>query len=80
MTGEGIALGRRSVTRSDILAGTLVRLSEHSLRVPTAQCGLSDLFGVQPGLGGSPGLADRRGRSHLGSCGAASGAKRSFAG
>jgi LysR family glycine cleavage system transcriptional activator len=31
--GQGIALGRLSVTRSDILAGKLVRLSEHSLRV-----------------------------------------------
>jgi LysR family transcriptional regulator, glycine cleavage system transcriptional activator len=33
VTGQGIALGRMSVTRSDILAGKLVRLSEHSLRV-----------------------------------------------
>ena len=33
VTGQGIALGRKSVTRSDILAGKLVRLSEHSLRV-----------------------------------------------
>lgn len=33
VTGQGIALGRLSVTRSDILAGKLVRLSEHSLRV-----------------------------------------------
>jgi LysR family glycine cleavage system transcriptional activator len=33
VTGQGIALGRLSVTRSDILAGRLVRLSEHSLRV-----------------------------------------------
>jgi LysR family transcriptional regulator, glycine cleavage system transcriptional activator len=32
VTGEGIALERRSVTRSDILAGRLVRLREHSLR------------------------------------------------
>jgi LysR family transcriptional regulator, glycine cleavage system transcriptional activator len=32
VTGQGIALGRMSVTRSDILAGKLVRLSEHSLR------------------------------------------------
>jgi LysR family glycine cleavage system transcriptional activator len=32
-TGQGIALGRLSFTRSDILAGKLVRLSEHSLRV-----------------------------------------------
>jgi LysR family transcriptional regulator, glycine cleavage system transcriptional activator len=31
--GHGIALGRLSVARSDILAGKLVRLSEHSLRV-----------------------------------------------
>ena len=31
--GQGIALGRLSVTRSDILAGKLVCLSEHSLRV-----------------------------------------------
>ena len=31
--GQGIALGRLSFTRSDILAGKLVRLSEHSLRV-----------------------------------------------
>src|SRR6267142_6902532 len=31
--GQGIALGRLSVARSDILAGKLVRLSEHSLRV-----------------------------------------------
>ena len=30
---QGIALGRLSVARSDILAGKLVRLSEHSLRV-----------------------------------------------
>jgi LysR family glycine cleavage system transcriptional activator len=33
VTGQGIALGRLSVSRSDILAGRLVRLSEHSLRV-----------------------------------------------
>jgi LysR family glycine cleavage system transcriptional activator len=33
VTGQGIALGRLSVTRSDILAGRLVRLSEHSLQV-----------------------------------------------
>ncbi len=33
ITGQGIALGRMSFTRSDILAGKLVRLSEHSLRV-----------------------------------------------
>jgi LysR family transcriptional regulator, glycine cleavage system transcriptional activator len=33
VTGQGIALGRMSVARSDILAGRLVRLSEHSLRV-----------------------------------------------
>jgi LysR family glycine cleavage system transcriptional activator len=33
VTGQGIALGRKSSTRSDILAGKLVRLSEHSLRV-----------------------------------------------
>jgi len=33
VTGQGIALGRLSVTRSDILAGKLVRLSEQSLRV-----------------------------------------------
>ena len=33
VTGQGIALGRLSFTRSDILAGKLVRLSEHSLRV-----------------------------------------------
>jgi LysR family transcriptional regulator, glycine cleavage system transcriptional activator len=33
VTGQGIALGRLSVTRSDILAGRLVRLSQHSLRV-----------------------------------------------
>jgi LysR family glycine cleavage system transcriptional activator len=35
-TGQGIALGRLSVTRVDILAGKLVRLSEHSL--PVAYC------------------------------------------
>jgi LysR family glycine cleavage system transcriptional activator len=33
VTGQGIALGRLSVARSDILAGKLVRLSEHSLHV-----------------------------------------------
>jgi LysR family transcriptional regulator, glycine cleavage system transcriptional activator len=33
VAGQGIALGRLSVTRSDILAGRLVRLSDHSLRV-----------------------------------------------
>jgi LysR family glycine cleavage system transcriptional activator len=33
ITGQGIALGRLSFTRSDILAGKLVRLSEHGLRV-----------------------------------------------
>jgi LysR family transcriptional regulator, glycine cleavage system transcriptional activator len=33
VAGQGIALGRLSFTRSDILAGKLVRLSEHSLRV-----------------------------------------------
>lgn len=32
-TGQGIALGRLSITRSDILSGKLVRLSEHSLVV-----------------------------------------------
>jgi LysR family glycine cleavage system transcriptional activator len=31
--GQGIALGRMSVTRSDILAVKLVRLSDHALRV-----------------------------------------------
>jgi LysR family glycine cleavage system transcriptional activator len=31
--GQGVAIGRLSITRSDILAGKLVRLSEHSLRV-----------------------------------------------
>src|ERR1700675_3592162 len=34
VAGQGIALGRLSFTRSDILAGKLVRLSEHSLRFP----------------------------------------------
>src|SRR6267142_3069093 len=33
VAGQGIALGRLSFTRSDILAGKLVRLSEHSLKV-----------------------------------------------
>jgi len=33
VTGQGIALGRQSVTRSDILSGRLVRLFEHSLRL-----------------------------------------------
>ena len=33
VTGQGIALGRLSFSRSDILAGKLVRLFEHSLRV-----------------------------------------------
>jgi LysR family glycine cleavage system transcriptional activator len=33
VAGQGIALGRLSVARTDILAGKLVRLSEHSLRV-----------------------------------------------
>src|SRR5712672_2340314 len=33
VAGQGIALGRISFTRSDILAGKLVRLSEHSLRL-----------------------------------------------
>ena len=33
ITGQGIALERLSVTRSDMLAGKLVRLSEHALRV-----------------------------------------------
>jgi LysR family glycine cleavage system transcriptional activator len=33
VAGQGIALGRLSFTRSDILAGKLVRLSEHGLRV-----------------------------------------------
>ena len=33
VTGQGIALGRLSFTRSDILAGRLIRLSEHGLRV-----------------------------------------------
>jgi hypothetical protein len=32
VTGQGIALGRLSFARSDILAGRLVRLSEQSLR------------------------------------------------
>jgi LysR family transcriptional regulator, glycine cleavage system transcriptional activator len=36
VTGQGIALGRMSFTRSDILAGKLVRLSEHSL--PVSYC------------------------------------------
>jgi LysR family glycine cleavage system transcriptional activator len=51
VTGEGIALERRSVTRSDIPAGRLVRLFEHSFaRFLLPLCGLSDLFGVQPAL------------------------------
>jgi LysR family glycine cleavage system transcriptional activator len=33
VTGQGIALGRLSASRSDILSGRLVRLSEHGLRV-----------------------------------------------
>jgi LysR family transcriptional regulator, glycine cleavage system transcriptional activator len=33
VAGQGIALGRLSVTRSDLLAGKLVRLCEHSLRI-----------------------------------------------
>jgi LysR family transcriptional regulator, glycine cleavage system transcriptional activator len=33
VAGQRIALGRLLFTRSDILAGKLVRLSEHSLRV-----------------------------------------------
>ena len=33
VSGQGIALGRSSFTRADILAGRLVRLSEHSLRL-----------------------------------------------
>ena len=33
VTGQGIALGRLSFTRSDIMTGRLVRLSEHALRV-----------------------------------------------
>ena len=33
VAGQGIALGRLSVTQSDILAGKLVRLSDHSLRI-----------------------------------------------
>jgi LysR family glycine cleavage system transcriptional activator len=33
MLWKKIALGRLSVTRSDILTGKLVRLSEHTLRV-----------------------------------------------
>ena len=33
VTGQGIALGRLSFSQADILAGKLVRLSEHSLRV-----------------------------------------------
>jgi LysR family glycine cleavage system transcriptional activator len=33
VAGQGIALGRASVTQSDILAGKLVRLSDHSLRI-----------------------------------------------
>ena len=33
VAGQGIALGRLSFTRSDILAGKLVRLSEHGLRL-----------------------------------------------
>ena len=33
VTGQGIALGRLSITRSDMLAGKLVRLSDHGLRV-----------------------------------------------
>jgi LysR family glycine cleavage system transcriptional activator len=33
VAGQGIALGRLSFTRSDILAGKLVRLSRHSLHV-----------------------------------------------
>src|SRR5258707_10986266 len=33
VAGQGIALGRLSLTRSDILAGKLLRLSEHSFRV-----------------------------------------------
>ena len=33
VTGQGIALGRMSFTRSDILAGRLVRLFEHNMRL-----------------------------------------------
>src|SRR5882724_12792956 len=33
VAGQGIALGRLSFTQSDVLAGKLVRLSEHSLRL-----------------------------------------------
>jgi LysR family transcriptional regulator, glycine cleavage system transcriptional activator len=36
LAGQGIALGRLSVTRPDILAGKLIRLSEHSL--PVSYC------------------------------------------
>jgi LysR family transcriptional regulator, glycine cleavage system transcriptional activator len=36
VTGQGIALGRMSFTRSDILTGKLVRLSDHSL--PVSYC------------------------------------------
>jgi LysR family glycine cleavage system transcriptional activator len=68
VAGQGIALGRLSFTRSDILAGKLVRLSQHSLHVSYCHYAVyPDLFGVQPSLGGFPGLADRRGPSCLGS-------------
>jgi LysR family transcriptional regulator, glycine cleavage system transcriptional activator len=65
--GQGIALGRTSVTRSDILAGKLVRLSEHSLRVSYCHYAVYPISSESNSLGGFPGVADRRGPSYLGS-------------
>jgi LysR family glycine cleavage system transcriptional activator len=61
VAGQGIALGRLSFTRSDILAGKLVRLSEHSLRVSCCHYAVFTISSESnPSLMAS-GLADRRG-------------------
>ena len=46
-------------------AGSPVRTQLASFSLPL--CGLPDRFGIQPGAGGFPGLAVRRGPTHLGS-------------
>jgi LysR family glycine cleavage system transcriptional activator len=43
-TGQGIALGRLSITQSDILSGKLVRLSEHSLGVAYCHYAVYPIF------------------------------------
>ena len=67
VTGQGIALGRLSVLRSDSFGGKLVRLSEARLAgFLLSLRGLSGCSGSKPGPGRLPGPADRRGQSLAG--------------